>query len=467
MHHLPRLAIRAISLRSFVTAALLGILLLTPCFSSHAQAQKSTVDRIAAIIGDDIVLTSEVDQLVRQQTQQQRMSYSDDLWMQALQDLIDQKILAEKARRDTNITLSDQQVSQQLDRQIQQMASRAGGEEQLEQIYGKSVLEIKESYQSDFRSQLLAQQLRQRRMQRIDITPSEVRQWFEDIPTDSLPDLPKTVRLSHIVQYPEPSQEAREEAREMITSIRDSIVDEGASFEAMAQQFSDDSGTASSGGALGQVNLDQLVPEFAAVASRTPVGQISQAFYNENQEGFHILRVNSRSGSTVDLNHILIEVQSGESDAERVTSSLRSIRDSIVNHGVAFEVMARRHSEESRSAENGGRVTDPESGSQDLVLEALNPSWRNTISELETGEISEPAKVQLLNGDEAFHIVRLDRRTPAHQANLKMDYERIRQLALQDKRNRKMREWIDQLREEVYVDVRVTKDDISSLRSLR
>lgn len=467
MRHLPRLATRAISFPSSVTVSLLGILLLVPCLSAHAQAQQNTVDRIAAIIGDDIVLTSEVDQLVRQQIQQQQMSYSDDLWMQALQDLIDQKILAEKARRDTNITLSDQQVSQQLDRQIQQMANRAGGEEQLEQIYGKSVLEIKESYQSDFRSQLLAQRLRQRRMQKIDITPSEVRQWFEEIPTDSLPDLPKTVRLSHIVQYPKPSQEAREEARKIITSVRDSIVEEGASFEAMAQQFSDDSGTASSGGALGQVNLDQLVPEFAAVASRTPVGQISQVFYNENQEGFHILRVNSKSGSTVDLNHILIEVPSDENAAKRVRSSLRSIRDSILNHDVAFETMARRHSEESRSAENGGRVTDPESGSRALVLEALNPSWRNTVSELETGEISKPKKVQLLNGDEAFHIVRLDRRTPAHRANLEMDYERIRRLALQDKRNRKMREWIDQLREEVYVDVRVTKDDISGLRSLR
>lgn len=433
--------------------------------ASHAQSQ--TIDRIAAVVGDDIVLTSEVDQLVRQQTQRQQRSYSEELWMQSLQNLIDQKLLAEKARRDTTLNISEQQVSQGLDRRIDQMASRAGGRDQLEKIYGKSILEIKEQFRGNFRSQMLAQRLRQRRMQKINITPSEVRQWFEEIPTDSLPDLPKTVRLSQIVRYPKPSEAAKAEAEKLITSVRDSIVNGGASIEAMARQFSDDSGTASSGGSLGTVSLDQLVPEFAAVASRTPVGQISQVFYNESQDGYHILRVNSESGNTVNLNHILIKAKSDASGAERAKSYLQSVRDSIVNHDQPFELMARRHSEEERSAENGGRVTDPQSGARDLVLDALNPSWRRTIRNLEIDEISQPTEVQLLNGDQAFHIVRLGDRTPAHRASLEEDYQRIRRLALQDKRNRKMQEWIDQIRDEVYVEVRVTKDDLSQLRSAR
>jgi peptidyl-prolyl cis-trans isomerase SurA len=235
----------------------------------------------------------------------------------------------------------------------------------------------------------------------------------------------------------------------------------------MARQYSDDSETASSGGALGSVNLDQLVPEFAAVASRTPVGEVSQIFYNENQQGYPILRVNSESGSNVDLNHILIKVQSEEQGVERVKSFLNTVRDSILNHDQSFELMARRHSQEDRSAKNGGRVTNPQDGSSDLVLDALNSSWRETIRTLDVGDISKPNEVQLLDGDQAYHIVRLDERTPAHRASLETDYSRIRRLALQDKRNRKMREWIDQLRDEVYVDVRVSKDDLSALRSMR
>ena len=454
--------------RSLPFAVLLVSLLVAAAgWAPASHAQSRTIDRIAAVVGDDIVLTSEVDQLVRQQTQRQQRSYSEELWMQSLQNLIDQKLLAEKARRDTTLNVSEQQVSQGLDRRIDQMASRAGGRDQLEKIYGKSILEIKEQFRGNFRSQMLAQRLRQRRMQKINITPSEVRQWFEEIPTDSLPDLPKTVRLSQIVRYPKPSEAAKAEAEKLITSVRDSIVNGGASLEAMARQFSDDSGTASSGGSLGTVSLDQLVPEFAAVASRTPVGQISQVFYNESQDGYHILRVNSESGNTVNLNHILVKAKSDASGADRAKSYLQSVRDSIVNHDQPFELMARRHSEEERSAENGGRVTDPQSGARDLVLDALNPSWRRTIRNLEIGDISQPTEVQLLNGDQAFHIVRLGDRTPAHRANLEEDYQRIRRLALQDKRNRKMQEWIDQIRDEVYVEVRVTKDDLSQLRSAR
>jgi peptidyl-prolyl cis-trans isomerase SurA len=460
MRVLPNTASRSLHLL-FLTALLVG----SACLPTGAHAQQ-TLDRIAAVVGDQIILTSEVDQMVRRRVQQSQQSYSDALWMQALQDLVDQKILAEKARRDTTLTVSDQQVSNQLDLQIKRMAERAGGEEELERVYGKSILEIKETFRSDFRNQILARRLRQRRMQNIDITPSEVRQWFQEIPQDSLPTLPKTVRLSQIVRYPKATENAKQQARQLTATVRDSIVNGGASFEDMARQFSDHT-TASSGGRLGDINLDQLVPEFAAVATRTPVGDISQVFYNANQEGFHILRVNSRSGSTVNLNHILIKVGPGGTNEQEVKSFLQTVRDSIVNHGKAFELMARRHSEESRSAQNGGRVTDPQSGTRDLVLDALNPSWRRTIQDLDAGEISQPTQVKLLNGDQAYHIVRLDRRTPSHRVNLEMDYERIRQLALQDKRNRKMREWTSQLRDEVYVDIRVTEDDVSSLRSMR
>lgn len=434
---------------------------------SSAHAQEKPLDRIAAVVGDDIILASEVDQLVRRQTRRRQATFSDDLWMNALQDLVDQKILAEKARRDTTLKLSSQQVSQRLDVQIERMAQQAGGREELEKIYGKTILEIKETFRPDFRSQLLAQRLRQRRMQKIDITPSEVRQWFEQIPADSLPDLPKTVRLSHIVRYPKPTEKAKQEAQQLVSTIRDSIVNGGATFEDMARQFSDDAGTSSSGGQLGDVNLDQLVPEFAAVASRTPVGEVSQVFYNESQNGFHVLRVNSRSGSTVNLNHILIKVGEGGKNEERVVSFLKSVRDSILNHDVPLEVMARRYSEEERSSENGGRVTDPNTGTRDLVLDALNPSWRSTIRELDEGEISRPTQVKLLNGDQAYHIVRLDRRTPAHRASLEVDYDRIRQLALRDKRNREIRKWITDLRDDVYVDVRISKEDVPALTSMR
>lgn len=430
--------------------------------SGEAQENRQVVDRIVAVVGDDIVLQSDVDQFARQMMQQrQNASYSKELWMRALNQLVDQKIMAEQARRDTTITLSDQQVESQLDQRIQQLVQRAGGEQKLEQIYGKSVLEIKEDFRQDFRDQLLAQQLQSKKMQDLEITPSEVQGWFERIPQDSLPNLPKTVRLQHIVRYPKPNEQAKKDARQVITSIRDSIVNGGTSFEAMAREFSDDSGTAQSGGRLSGVVLDDLVPEFAAIASRTPVGEVSQVFYNDQHNGYHILRVNSREGNTIDLNHILIRVDQSSADGSAAKEYLSAVRDTLLKYpDVPFELMARRHSEEKSTANNGGRVVDPQSGVRDLVFNALGPSWKQTIRTLDKGEISKPAEVQLLNGDRAYHIVKLQERTPAHRVNLKHDYERIRQYALQDKRSRKMQEWLQDLREEIYVDIRIRKEDL-------
>lgn len=442
------------------------VLLAVSC-TSIAQAQDQKVlDQIAAVVGDEIILKSEVDRLVMQRMQQEgQASYSDDMWMEMLNQLVDQAVLAEQARADTTITVSEQQVNQQLDRQVQQIVSRVGSEERLEQIYGKSILELKEDFRPDIREQILAQQLRGRKMRNIDITPSEIRTWFERIPQDSLPRLPATVRLAHIVRYPKPSQDARDEAREIITSIRDSIVTGGADFAEMARQFSEDPGSAPSGGRLQDVNLDDLVPEFAAVAARAPVGEVSQVFYNPAQSGYHILRVNERTGDVIDFNHVLIRVDQASADPTQTIEYLSAVRDTLLNYEeVPFELMARRHSEEDRSKQNGGRVTDPRSGQRDLVLNALGPSWRQTIDTLEAGEISQPAEVRLLNGEQAYHIVKLQRRMPAHRVGLETDYGQIKQYALQEKRSREMRKWLDKLREETYVDIRITREELTASR---
>ena len=458
------MSLRAVVLRALsYGACVLALVGLTSFIMSPAHAQdRQMVDQIAAVVGNDIVLKSEVDQMVMSMTQRTNQSYSKAMWMQALQQLIDQKVLAEQARRDTTLTVSDQQVEQQLTRRIQQLKQQAGGEDALVEVYGKSILEIREDFRDPLREQLLAEQLRARKMQTIDVTPSEVNNWFQRIPQDSLPRLPETVRLAHIVRYPKPTPAAKREARQIITTIRDSIVAGGASFEAMARQFSDDPGSAPQGGRFTDMAVDDFVPEFAAIASRTPVGDVSQVFYNSTHNGYHILRVNERTGATVDLNHILIRVDPSRSDDTQPVKRLQAIKDTLTSFDVPFELMARRHSEEERSAQNGGRVTDPQSGTRDLRLDALGPSWRRTIRQLEVGEISDPSEVQLLNGERAYHIVLLQRRTPAHRVNVETDYELIQQYALQEKQQRVLQEWVRELRDDVYVDIRIQEDDLTA-----
>ncbi|MFO8232013.1 MAG: peptidylprolyl isomerase, partial [Longimonas sp.] len=198
-----------------------------------------------------------------------------------------------------------------------------------------------------------------------------------------------------------------------------------------------------------------FVPEFAAVASRIEEGEVSEPFYNPTHTGYHIVRVNERRGNTVDLNHILIEVDQRSADAEAAIEYLSTVRDSVVNHDQSFARMAKRHSQETGSAELGGRVLDPQSGMRDLVLDRLGASWKESLRDLESGDISEPNRVRLLDGDRGYHIVQLHRRVPEHRVNLEMDYERIRQFALQEKQARVLEEWLAEKREEVYVEIKV------------
>jgi len=431
-----------------------------PIGSAPAYAQEGEVlDEIVAVVGDDIILKSEVDGFVLGVQNQQGIPYSDDLWANALRQLVNERVLVTHAKRDTNLVVPDQQVEQMLNNRIEQLARQVGGQARLEDIQGQTIVGLKAHYRQQFREQLLADQMRNTKLRAINATPTDVRRFYESIPQDSLPEIPDLVRVSHIVRMPEVTPEAREEAMEIMTTIRDSVIAGGSSFEEMARLFSEDPGSASQGGLYSDMPLSDLVPEFAAVASRSAVGQISRIF--ETRFGLHFLRINARRGDRIDYNHILIQFDERKSDPTEAIELLETLRDSIVTKGASFERLAREFSEEESSSTRGGRVVDPRTGERDLELEALGPGWRSSLIGLEDGEISEPAEVELLDGRRAYHIVRLDERIPAHTVSLETDYDIIKRLAEQEKQAKIMQEWLKQLRKSVYIDIRGKARDMS------
>jgi len=435
---------------NYLTFTLFCLLL---CFHgpTYAQDQK-VIDEVVAIVEDEIILRSDVNVMLASFLQQQEMPYSDKLWFDALNELVNQKVLLIHARRDTTLEISEEQINQALDERVQALAAQVGGEQKLEELYGKSILQIKAEYRDEIKDQLLAQAFRQRWMQKIKITPSEVRAWFNQFPADSLPMIPETVRLAHIVRFPELDPAAREEAYSIMQVLLDSL-NAGVPFEELARRYSDDPGSAANGGRYEGFNLRDLVPEFGAVASTLQPGQISGIF--ETPFGLHIMRLNKRQGDIVDFNHILIRIDDTRTNPEKAIAYLNTLRDSVVVHGVPFEALARRHSEDEFTKARGGYVVDPRTGERDLPVEALSPSWRSSVDTLEINEISYPGEAELLDGRRAWHIVWLQKRTPAHRLNLRDDYPRIEQLALQEKRVRKYKEWLEQLKKEVYVEIRV------------
>lgn len=425
--------------------------------SVEATAQENQIiDEIVAVVDDDIILRSDVNALVASVVQQQGAPFTSALWLQALEEMIDQKVVLTYARKDTNVTVSTEQVDQELDSRVGALSAQAGGEQRLEEFYGKSILQIKDDLRERLREQMLAQEYQRQQLSGIKITPSEVQRWFSQFPTDSLPDIPLTVRVSHIVRFPQVDPVARTEAIDIINVLRDSVL-AGASFEDLARQFSDDPGSAPNGGRYESMRLSELVPEFGAVASNLERGSISQVF--ETAFGFHFMRLNNRVGDVIDVNHILISVSDARVLPENAIAYLTAVKDTLTRYPVSFELMAKRHSEDSQSATRGGQVIEPRSGDRDLPLEALGPTWVSTLGRLGVGEISEPVETQLLDGRKAYHLVRLDRRTPAHKMNLEQDYERIEQYALSAKQSGKRAEWLNRLRRNVFISVRVSPDN--------
>ena len=216
-------------------------------YQGFAQDER-VLDEIVAVVGSNIILQSEVDGYVLGVISQQQMTYSDELWRSALDQLINEKVLVIHAKRDTNLVVTDQEVDQGLDSRINAMKAQFGGQARLEELYGKSVLEIKAELREDYRDQILAENFRRQKIGSIKATPTDVQEWFNLFPTDSLPTLPDMVRVSHLVRMPVVTQAARNEAMEIITAIRDSVVAGVIEIQDMAELFSDDPGSAEKGG---------------------------------------------------------------------------------------------------------------------------------------------------------------------------------------------------------------------------
>ena len=430
--------------------------------SSSSTGQVS--DRIVAIVNDRIVLKSDVDNEVANFLRQAEiegsdLTFSEDLWYSALQSMVDNYVLLEKAEIDS-IVVSDDMVSRQMDERINQLIRQAGSEQALEEAFGQSLIQIRADFREQFREQLVAQMVQQQKMSRISITRPEVEEFFNQIPEDSRPVIPEQVTVSQIVVIPDPLEDAREEAFAKAQALRDSIVTYEKDFEEMARLYSDDA-TSQRGGLIPMMPLDDLVSNYSAAASALEPGGISEVVRTEF--GYHVIRLNRRSGDSIETNHILIRIDQGQIDEQAAIDKLEAIRDSVMNHGKSFADMARRHSDDEETRMTGGRIVNPQTGERMMQMSNLDPALYRIVLLLdEEGQISEPRSYTprgRSSDRRAFRIVRLDRHIPEHRANLKDDSDRIREIALNQKRQERMAKWIDEIRDEVYIEFKISMPD--------
>ncbi|REL38323.1 hypothetical protein DYD21_06875 [Rhodohalobacter sp. SW132] len=446
------------------------LIIVSAITAGSALSQQQVADKIVAIVNDRIILKSDVDNEIRQYMQQaqlddQEVNFSEELWYSALESMVDNYVMLEKAELDS-VVVSDDMVNRAMDDRIQQMVRQAGSEEALERALGNSIIQIREEYREMFREQMVTQELQRQKMAGVEITRPEVREFFEAIPEDQLPTIPEQVELSQIVVVPPELDDARNVALQKAEALRDSVVNHGRDFEEMARLYSDGP-SAPRGGLLPMMPLGDLVSNYSAAAAALDPGEISEVVRTEF--GYHVIRLNQRQGDRIETNHILIEIDDSSVDEEFAINKLETLRDSVINHGKRFRDLARVHSDDDATGSMGGRIINQQTGERRMAISQLEPSLYRIVLLLdEEGQISEPRPFTMpRNNQRAYRIVRLDRHIPEHIANLDDDYEQIRNIALQQKQMRELSKWLEEMREEVYVEYKIEMpDDIEPERDM-
>lgn len=439
-----------------------GMLLMLAGFCSSATAQ--TIDKVIAVVGKNrIILQSEIEAMLAQSRQQDPTNFHDSMRCDMLQQIILSKLLVEQAERDS-VLIGDEEVEATLDNRIRYFVSMYGSKEKLEQISGKTIYQLKDDNRDVIRETMLAEKMQGQIMQNVRVTPAEVQTFFARIPADSLPFFPATVEMGQIVVDPGVSPELDEYARKKLEDIRKDIVEKGASFEVQAGIYSQDPGSRDNGGDLGVIGRNDLVPEFSAAAFRLQNGEVSQIV--KTKFGYHIIQMIRRQGEQAHLRHILIRPERTSQDYNKALAKLDSVRAQLIAGTLTFQEAVGKYSNDEASQRTGGMITDPATGSSNMEIDKLDPSLALMIDSLKEGSYSQPHIFDKGNGEKSTRIVYLKSTTLPHKANLRDDYNRIQEAALQQKKAQKMQKWLAEKTPTYYIKIDPAYQDCPEVQAM-
>ncbi len=416
---------------------------------SYVSISQEVIDQVVAIIGNEIILKSDVENQYIQIMSQGYNPDEADLKCDILEELMFQKLLYLQSVKDS-VVVTDKEVETELDRRLNVFITQLGSEAKLEEFYGKSIKEIKIDFKEIIKEQLLTQKVQSGLTANVKVTPSEVKLFFESIPTDSLPFVESYFELSEIVISPVIGKAEKDATIEKLNALRERIL-KGESFATLAILYSEDPGSSTKGGELGFVSRTDLVPEFASVGfNLNSTEDVSRVV--ETEYGFHIIQLIEKKGNMMNFRHILLtpavsidQIQAAESKANEVYALIQT--DSLT-----FDLAVKDYSD-GDSKFNSGKVMNPYYGNSKLSDDFLDPYTRKAILGIKPGEYSKPFLSANSKGLKVMKIVRLDVKVDSHVANLKDDYQEIQQYALQKENQRVTEKWINNKLESTYVKI--------------
>ena len=432
-----------------LTLAIAAVML--PLCGSAQVYPGGLVDKTVAVVGNEMISLSQLEQEILYMRMQGMFS-DKNMRCEQLERMLESKLFLMQARVDS-LSVNQEMVNSSLAQRMDQVRTNFGGDEAVENFYGKPLYKLRQEWRQQLEDMTLTQQMQSQIASKIpELTPQDVKDYIKNTDPEDLPMVPIKYQLSEICIYP--GREAANLAvKEKLRSIRERIIN-GEKFSTLARIYSEDPGSARKGGELGMASKSIFWPAFSDAAMSLKPGVISQIV--ETPDGFHIIEVIDKKGDMFNARHILIKPQYTEQDKEKAFKTLDSLKTEIHNNAVTFSLAAKFYSQDAATKTNGGQMADPNTGSSYFEIDQLKPEDYAAIKNLKEGEISEPVESkdnEGRDGNTVYKIIRVDKIIPAHPASFENDYSTMLEEAKMKKQTEAIDEFIDSKIKTTYITI--------------
>ena len=418
---------------------------------SQVSENRIKIDGVSSVIGDYVILDSDIDKMMIE-IESQGVSTKSITRCELLGKLMEDKLYAHHAIQDS-IEVSDQEVYDYVDQSISYFIDQLGSIEKVLNFYKKSSeISFRQELFEINKTQRLSSLMQSSIVDDVEITPEEVRQFFESIPEIELPVFGTELEISQIVIQPKVSEQEEKRIINQLLSFKSDVEERGLSFSSKAILYSQDPGSRSNGGKYTlNRKRPRMVKEFRDVAFALQEGEISEPF--KTDFGWHILVVDKIRGQEIEIKHILLTPKIDASDLDNARAIIDTLRTRINDGDISFEAAAYQFSNEKETRLNGGALINPATGDKRFELTKMDPLLYNQVRELKDNEISSPFLEEDRSGLKKYKILKVTNRYDEHKANYSRDYTKIKDLALKEKQVSRIKEWMDEKIESTYINI--------------
>ena len=416
---------------------------------SFQKGGRQKIDGVIAVVGDYVVLDSDIDLMFRE-LQAQNVPIKDMTRCELLGMLMEDKLYAHQAVQDS-IIVKDAEVNETMDRQIEYFVDQIGSQEKMIAYFKKKNMEtFRTELFEMIKTQKLTEQMKKKIVDDVEITPEEVRGFFSKIPKDELPVFGAEMEVAQIVIKPVVPQEEKQKVIDRLRAIKKDVL-EGASFYSKAVLYTEDKASASSGGYYKMTRKTSFVKEFKEAAFSLDEGEISEPI--ETEFGYHLIYVEKIRGQELDVRHILMSPKVTPEALKEAKDKIENIRKKITSGEITFAEAARAESDEKETKNSGGLLMNPRTLETRFELTKMDPELYGNISELKDGEVSPAILEQDQRAGTSYKIMTVTNRYDQHTADYSKDYTKIKELALKEKQMKAVAKWSESKIKENYIKV--------------